>query len=69
MLEIFGIDGPNGVCNLDISKKLLLYCLNEGKQLGYKHMYFFCERDIHEKAMEVGFTHITDAYSCTGMCE
>lgn len=63
MLEIFGVDFPNGVCNKEVLLALLTKALNEGKKAGAKYLCFFTDQDSHPVSLELGF-HFVGEYVC-----
>ena len=55
MLEIFGVDFPDGVYNQETFRALLTKALNEGKRTGAKYFCFFTDHDSHPISLELGF--------------
>lgn len=64
MLEIFGVDFPNGICNKTALQALLTKVLNEGKTAGAKYMCFFTDQDCHPVSMELGFRFVGEYVCC-----
>jgi hypothetical protein len=66
-LEIFGIDICKKEFSIDISKSLLISCLNHAKKSNGKSMYFFTEPNMKEIVESLGFHFITVAHFFSGI--
>lgn len=63
MLEIFGVDFPDGIYYNEVFKALLTKALNEGKRAGAKYFCFFTDQDSHPASLELGFRPVGE-YVC-----
>ncbi len=55
MLEIYGIDYPDGCFDETVYRALLIRSLNEGKNSGSKYMTYFSDERQQAAALELGF--------------
>ena len=55
MLEIFGVDFPDGNFDPIVLRALLIKALNDGKRNGAKYFCFFTDLDSHPISQKLGF--------------